>query len=326
MSFNISPESTEPIDLASEDELPTLESLANPEEEEVEVVAKEEPQEKPIINPEGRARILSRERDDARRDQEILAARLQNVLNRLPDIVSNAAANAKTQPVEPDTELDPITALLRENQATRAEIRDLRNAMAQGVQISAEQQALNVANNLVSHAVSQSPEFSAAISHLSQVVMNDLDDKFPDATIKEKLALADQAIQAEKIGWIKKGKNPVNEFYRKAQILGFSYRPPEPATETDDAPAAKREKETPKSQIQKEKNKQTNMASIGGASSGASVRKVDGRALAAMPEDQFNRTIEEGISAGLYKLDPGKKNPSIDQIFAGLENKPTRTR
>lgn len=284
-------------------------------------------QDRDVVNPHARVRILEKERDAERRDQQILANRLQMLMEKLPEIVQNARQESPTPTPEikiEDEDLDPLTVILKTQKKLLDEVGELKQKQNVTTQITQDQQALNTADTLMAKAMNESPEFNAAVGHLAQIILSDLDDKFPNHTQAEKLRLADQAIQREKIEFIKRGRNPVAEFYKRASIMGFRYE--KPTIQQDQAREIKNEKAAskdgnPKDQIQREKDKQSSMSSIGGSSNGAPARKLDIKALANMSEADFNRTIDEAVKAGQFVLKPGQRTPSIGQLLSGLENK-----
>ena len=299
-------------------------TASEPEQKEVKEVDSdqaltEDASDKEFKNPHARARYLEKQLEQEKTDSEILARRLQWVLESVPEMVAKSVAPQKEEPAE-EVDLDPITVILKKIDGLGNKLNEIENKSVTQTQVSADMQALSLANKVISDAVNASPEFSGAITHLAKIVLFDLNEKFPNLTKSEKEKIADRAIQQEKVDIVKSGKNPVDVFYKRALLMGF--RPEEVQTQT------KKEKDTqpekpqkdPRAQIKKENERDSKMNSIGGAPSTGARGRAGIKELASMNNAEFEDYVNSGIKDGTFKLEPGRRNPRFSELMRGYEN------
>lgn len=216
-----------------------------------------EPQGEPEIkgNPYARARVLEREK-------RILEQRMRerdDQFNQLIKAIEEGASGKTEDDDEPIDEGDPLTRLDRKQEATNRKLEQLLEQQKESKQVAELMHLEAVANAKIQEFAVRADGvekdlYKKAAAHYLNVLMSDkLEDT--DLSVEEaKRELAGQ-IAEMKIKFVKSGKNPGEEFFKRAVLHGFVV--PKVAESPSPTPAP-----TAKDQIAKAKGKKDVLASL----------------------------------------------------------------
>lgn len=254
-----------------------------------------------------RARVLEREKKLRDREIESLKNQLDTVLK---------VVNERLVPEEPEESLEDLDPITR-NERKQEKILEKLEALEEKETRSKEQLEFERVN---AHADQQIYAFKAeadkaapgaydqAIKHLTNVWMSEelesSDD--PEHVVIERVA--QKAINL-KFKYLKEGKNPGEEFFKKALNLGFdmnSLLPNAPAA-AQAAPQAPKVSQTGEELIRKEIERRKASGSLSGVQGSPAVDTI--RNLSKMSEkDQFRATLDLMKEKGSMRRAPSLKD------------------
>lgn len=298
----------------SEEEAPSEELVGEEEGEEVEEPTQPQPQPNDNVGW-ARARILERERDT-------LAARLNTLLSALqqPQQVTQE---------EPEEDLDAYTPEEQNLKLTKKlvkEVETIKQAEVKKQQAATITNVMNLADTQIAQFSSQNPIiYGAAVSHLAAIELDEFLDENPGLTPQEAEVTLMNKIAADKIKWLKAGKNPGAELYKRAIRRGFdpqSVVVPEEEEGDVQMPEIKPKKvqkavpeQDSETQIKRGKQREQVSRSLSSVPGVAGKGALTAKQLAKMDESDSLNTIME-----LAKKNPGfSKTPSFRQLLAGKE-------
>lgn len=297
---------------------PTAEEVQEVQEEAAEaatpVTQDADDQTKEYKNVYARARILER-------DNAILSERLNIILQNMQQVPQQQqqAAMQRAEEGEPDPELDPIGAMMYQIKSINARLDRSQYEQMQAAARGSRQQQLAYADSMIRQTAVQNPDmFNAAILHLAQIVQDQIEDEHPEMTERERLGLVQSAIEDQKLKWISSGKNPGEEYLKRAKRFGFKWE--------DKAPqAAPAKKADAREQIRQEKERDQRGRTIGTVKGAPAKAPMSSSAIRKMNDDQFNRWIDSSLKDGSLTVEPGRygKTPSFSQLLPG-KGRPTR--
>lgn len=292
-------------------ELPDDEAEEAAPEEEAEQEVAPEPEPKEYKNPQGRVRILER-------DKQILEGRLNTILDAIsqyPQQAQQAAAERAEESV-PDPERDPLGALMYRLNRIESRLDQSKQEQAWAAQEGSVNQQLAYADSLIRQTAQGNPQvFTAAVEYLSNIVQEQLEDEYPDKTEKERLQIFDQAIKREKLKMLASGKNPGEEYLKRAVRFGFRWNQKAEAP----APPSEPKKSQAREQIRKERDRDSRAASIGKVAGAAPKTPSNAKELAKMNEDQFSEWVDSSIKSGSLQSQSGKygRGPRFADLLPG---------
>lgn len=278
------------------------------------VTQEAEDQTKEYKNVYARARILER-------DNALLNERLNIILQNMQQVpqAQQQAAMQRAEDAAPDPELDPIGAMMYEIKSIRNDLAQSKYEQMQAAVRGSRQQQLAHADSMIRQTAAQNPDmFNAAILHLAQIVQDQIEDEHPEMTERERLGMVQQAIEAQKLDWISKGKNPGEEYLKRAKRFGFKW-------EAEPAKPAAQKKQDPREQIRQEKERDTRSRTIGTVKGAPAKPVMSSSAIRKMNDDQFNRWIDASVKDGSLTIEAGRygKTPSFSQLLPG-KGRPVR--
>jgi len=247
------------------------EEIENPVEEATESVPTETPTDDGSANDEGseaprkggfhpaRLRILERE-------NKVLMRRLDDVLARLEK--KEEPAQEESIP-EVDFEDDPLKAMHAEQRRIRMEIERDKAERKKRDEENEFRKNMTIANEAIIEFKEATPDYGAAIKHLSEIEFEEALEENPDLSDEEVDSLLVERLNDQKLKWIMAGKNPGEELYKRAKRRGYRAEAPKSAAE---------KKPDAKAEIADEKKR----AQVGSSISRTPGRSSEGRVTASM--------------------------------------------
>jgi hypothetical protein len=216
-------------------------------------------------NPFARLRIVERE-------NKVMSARFNELIDRL---TPKEREEAEEEIEVPDFDANPLAAIHAQQRRTETRIEKMERAAREKEAKREFQSAITIANEAIKDFAEETPDYSDAIKHLCAVDYEEAMDENPELSEKEVDNLLTQKLEQKKLNWLRAGKDPGEELYKRAIKKGYA-----PGSESKKGPDAKEI-------IAADKKRAAAGASIAKAAGRASEGKVTASAIARMTDAEY---------------------------------------
>jgi hypothetical protein len=268
-----------------------VEEIVTTEEEKVE--QKQEPEsDKEFVNPHARARVLER-------NNRILQDRVNLLTEKFLEIAETQGASRAESAVDEtddDWTANPLDVIRRELTDLKGKLIENEKRQEQNRTVAAQNEgyvkAVRTADALIQDKLREDPDgVKSALLYLGGVIREEIIDDNPDLTDNELMIEAEKRINSFKIKCLREGRNPADEFIKRAKRYGYK---PEKKVVSDSGDA--------KEQITKEKERDSKSRTISTIEGSSPKTRPN---FAKLRDGEFDRIVNEGIKSGKMRRAPG---------------------
>jgi len=256
---------------------------------EVEAVEAVEESNEPTPQQEDRTTSTGREtKGNVFARNRILERENKVILRRMEDLMARLESKAQPEPEpveEVPFEVDPLKSIHTRQERIERELKREREEAKKRDEERELRTKFTVANEAIQDFMDETPDYGSAIEHLGQIEYEEALEENPDLSHEEVDRLLYDRLNEQKLRWIKAGKNPGEELYKKAQRRGYRKQEAAQRPEHKDA----------KAEVEAERKRAAAGSSISRAAGRASEGRVNASKIARMTDAEYREWADEQL-------------------------------
>lgn len=229
-------------------------------------------------NVHARNRILEREKKELERsirDQELRSKRMEERLEDLLETI-NGRNQEPTEPEieEPEFRHDPMGAVYAKLTKQEREQKRKEEQERQERAAAEERKVVTEINEMILDFAEETPDYEEAVGFLAELEFEEGIEDNPDLTQQEVDEKMTRELRERMKGWVRSGKDPGEELYKRAKRRGWK-------------PQAQRPKTDAKEQIAAENARAKAGSSISKVSGRSGTGRVTAKQISYMSDDEY---------------------------------------